>query len=177
MPRISAVTAINVVVARMMPSSVRKLRNLFLRSESSAMRVASQKDALNLNFFRSATSLWRRKKKGTSSGAIFDDPRDSYRTELGARVFGFAELFNFVDLAGTQMELHRSQHAARLFGRAHAYNRSRHGRMAQHPRNRHLAGGFSVPCADRLHQVLQLQVAAQVRLLEVQGAFAEVVFR
>ena len=44
-PWISAVTAIRVVVARMMPSRVRKLRSLFLRSESSAMRAASQKKA------------------------------------------------------------------------------------------------------------------------------------
>ena len=50
MPWISAVTAISVVVARMMPSSVRKLRSLFLRSESSAIRVASQKDAENRYF-------------------------------------------------------------------------------------------------------------------------------
>src|SRR5947199_10875095 len=41
----SAVTAISVVVARMMPSSVRKLRSLFLRSESNAIRAASQKKA------------------------------------------------------------------------------------------------------------------------------------
>src|ERR1035437_6416380 len=49
MPWISAVTAISVVVARMMPSSVRKLRSLFLRSESSAIRVASQNDAERRN--------------------------------------------------------------------------------------------------------------------------------
>src|SRR5580692_5412385 len=39
----------------MMPSSVRKLRSLFLRSESSAMRVASQNDALSLKFLEPAT--------------------------------------------------------------------------------------------------------------------------
>jgi hypothetical protein len=44
MPWMSAVTAIRVVVARMIPSSVRKLRSLFLRRESTAMRVDSQKD-------------------------------------------------------------------------------------------------------------------------------------
>ena len=48
-PWMSAVTAISVVVARMMPSSVRKLRSLFLCNELKAMRVASQKDALGRN--------------------------------------------------------------------------------------------------------------------------------
>ena len=48
-PWISAVTAISVVVARMMPSSVRKLRSLFLCNELKAMRVASQKEALGRN--------------------------------------------------------------------------------------------------------------------------------
>src|SRR5580704_3351438 len=42
----SAVTAINVVVARIIPSSVSTLRSLFLPSESTAMRAASQNDAL-----------------------------------------------------------------------------------------------------------------------------------
>src|SRR5271157_4820876 len=46
MPWMRAVTAIRVVVARMIPSNVRKLRSLFLRSESRAIRVASQKEAL-----------------------------------------------------------------------------------------------------------------------------------
>ena len=55
MPWISAVTAIRVVVARMMPSRVRKLRSLFLRRESSAMRVASQKEALRRSFLELAT--------------------------------------------------------------------------------------------------------------------------
>src|SRR4051794_38866056 len=50
MPWMREVTAIRVVVARMIPSSVRKLRSLFLRSESSAMRVASQNEALKRNF-------------------------------------------------------------------------------------------------------------------------------
>src|ERR1017187_10949041 len=49
MPWMSAVTAIRVVVARMMPRRVRKLRNLFLRKESRAMREASQKEALRRN--------------------------------------------------------------------------------------------------------------------------------
>src|ERR1700729_2868881 len=49
MPWISAVTAIRVVVARMMPKRVRKLRSLFLRRESRAMRAASQKEALRRN--------------------------------------------------------------------------------------------------------------------------------
>jgi hypothetical protein len=57
-----------VVVARMMPSSVRKLRSLFLRRESSAMRVASQKDALSLNFLETATSPIRRRLRATCSG-------------------------------------------------------------------------------------------------------------
>jgi hypothetical protein len=46
MPCIKAVTEINVVVARMMPRSVRKLRSLFLFRESMAIRPASQKEAL-----------------------------------------------------------------------------------------------------------------------------------
>jgi hypothetical protein len=44
------VTAIRVVVARMMPRRVRKLRSLFLWSELKAMRVDSQKEALGRNF-------------------------------------------------------------------------------------------------------------------------------
>src|SRR6185312_13992249 len=43
------VTATSVVVARMMPSSVKKLRSLFLLKESTAMRAASQKEALGRN--------------------------------------------------------------------------------------------------------------------------------
>ena len=56
-PWIRAVTAISVVVARMIPSSVRKLRSLFLRSESTAIRVASQNDADRRNFRVSDTGL------------------------------------------------------------------------------------------------------------------------
>src|SRR5579862_9516266 len=58
MPWIRAVTAISVVVARMMPSKVRKLRSLFLRNESSAIRVASQKEALGRNCRLSATRTY-----------------------------------------------------------------------------------------------------------------------
>src|SRR6476646_7007975 len=47
MPLITAITAIKVLVARMMPSSVRKLRSLLDRSEAAAPRTASQKDALD----------------------------------------------------------------------------------------------------------------------------------
>ena len=57
MPWIRAVTAIRVVVARMMPSSVRKLRSLFLRRESRAMRAASQKEALRRNW-RVLSTIW-----------------------------------------------------------------------------------------------------------------------
>ena len=57
MPWISAVTAISVVVARMMPSSVRKLRSLFLCNELKAMRVASQKEALGRNLRARLTGL------------------------------------------------------------------------------------------------------------------------
>src|SRR5260370_16255633 len=56
-PWIKAVTAISVVVARIMPSSVRKLRSLFLRSESTAILVASQNDAERRNFRVSNTGL------------------------------------------------------------------------------------------------------------------------
>src|SRR5215472_15866123 len=45
MPWIMDMTAIRVVVARMMPSSVRKLRNLLDCSESAATAAASRKDA------------------------------------------------------------------------------------------------------------------------------------
>ena len=41
MPLMIAMTAISVVVARMIPSSVRKLRSLLLRSEDSAIRADS----------------------------------------------------------------------------------------------------------------------------------------
>src|SRR6202022_4288870 len=46
MPWIMDMTAINVVVARIMPSSVRKLRSLLDRSESAATDAASRKDAV-----------------------------------------------------------------------------------------------------------------------------------
>ena len=45
MPWITAITAINVVVERMMPSNVRKLRILLERRESKATEAASKKDA------------------------------------------------------------------------------------------------------------------------------------
>src|SRR5579883_2125484 len=45
MPWITAITAIRVVVERIIPSSVRKLRSLLLRSESSATAAASKKEA------------------------------------------------------------------------------------------------------------------------------------
>ena len=65
MPWMSAVTAISVVVARMMPSSVRKLRSLFLCNELKAMRVASQKEALGRNLRGWLTgSLWNDGGKG-----------------------------------------------------------------------------------------------------------------
>src|ERR1700730_10223071 len=47
MPLITAMTAIKVVVARMIPRSVRKLRSLLDRSEAAAPSTASQKDALD----------------------------------------------------------------------------------------------------------------------------------
>src|SRR6266849_5712353 len=46
MPWITDMTAINVVVARMMPNSVRKLRSLLERNESAATSVASRNDAV-----------------------------------------------------------------------------------------------------------------------------------
>ena len=55
MPWINAVTAISVVVARMIPSKVRKLRSLLVRRESTAMRVASQNEALRRSFLELAT--------------------------------------------------------------------------------------------------------------------------
>ena len=45
MPEITLITAISVVVARIIPSSVRKLRSLLPRSEWSAPFTASQNDA------------------------------------------------------------------------------------------------------------------------------------
>src|ERR1700678_692588 len=45
MPEITDITAISVVVARMMPSSVRKLRSLLPRSDWMAPVTASQNDA------------------------------------------------------------------------------------------------------------------------------------
>ena len=45
MPWITAITAISVVVERIIPSSVRKLRSLLERSESKATEAASKKDA------------------------------------------------------------------------------------------------------------------------------------
>ena len=46
MPWIMDITAISVVVARMMPSRVRKLRSLLERSESAATAAASRNDAV-----------------------------------------------------------------------------------------------------------------------------------
>ena len=51
----NALTAISVVVARMIPTNVRTVRSLFFRRESSAMRLASQKDAVGRNFGAVAT--------------------------------------------------------------------------------------------------------------------------
>src|ERR1019366_1170869 len=68
MPWIRAVTAIRVVVARMMPRSVRKLRSLFLRSESRAIRVASQNDAERRNLRVSDTVL--EEEDGISGGIV-----------------------------------------------------------------------------------------------------------
>ena len=69
MPWMRAVTTIRVVVARMMPSRVRKLRSLFLRSESSAIRLASQKEAVGRNFPVLATEVYsaRRLEGGVCS--------------------------------------------------------------------------------------------------------------
>src|SRR5947208_2446541 len=81
-----AVTAMRVVVARMIPSNVRKLRSLFLRSESSAMRVASQNEALKRNFRDVGTwlQLGRRGflaicslKQGRSTGCSINRMRKS----------------------------------------------------------------------------------------------------
>src|SRR5215467_10825179 len=41
----TAITAISVVVARIIPSRVRAVRNLFARSEPAATRIASRKEA------------------------------------------------------------------------------------------------------------------------------------
>ena len=46
MPWIIDITAISVVVARMIPSRVRKLRNLLERSESAAMDATSRNEAV-----------------------------------------------------------------------------------------------------------------------------------
>src|SRR5262249_25597599 len=46
MPSITDITAMRVVVARMMPNKVRKLRSLLPRSDATAPVTASQKDAL-----------------------------------------------------------------------------------------------------------------------------------
>jgi hypothetical protein len=46
MPWITDITAIKVVVARMIPNNVKKLRSLLERKESAATAVASRKDAV-----------------------------------------------------------------------------------------------------------------------------------
>ncbi len=46
----------SVLVARIIPSRVRKLRSLLFRKESTAMRPASQKDALGRRFRRATCS-------------------------------------------------------------------------------------------------------------------------
>src|SRR5579875_1962 len=56
----SAVTEIKVVVARMIPRSVRKLRSLLLLSESIAIRPASQQEALRREL-RDLCSLGQKK--------------------------------------------------------------------------------------------------------------------
>ncbi len=50
-PWITAITAINVVVDRMIPSSVRKLRSLLARSESKATAADSKKEACECTSF------------------------------------------------------------------------------------------------------------------------------
>src|ERR1017187_9205132 len=50
MPEITDITRIRVVVARMMPSRVRKLRSLLPRSDWTAATTASQNDARALIF-------------------------------------------------------------------------------------------------------------------------------
>ena len=83
MPWMRAVTAIRVVVARMIPSSVRKLRSLFLRSESRAIRVASQKEALKPE---TAISIWRRDGAADCSRKSADGAATALlRSRLGMR--------------------------------------------------------------------------------------------
>src|SRR6185437_3180712 len=67
-PCIRAITEMRVVVARMIPSSVRKLRSLFLLRESTAIRAASQNEALGryLRCFDTDSS-GRRKRLGLCS--------------------------------------------------------------------------------------------------------------
>ena len=55
----------SICVARMMASSVKKLRSLFLCNELKAIRVASQKEPLGRNLRRWLTgSLWNDDGKG-----------------------------------------------------------------------------------------------------------------
>src|SRR5579863_1104430 len=61
MPLITDMTAIRVVVARIMPSSVRKLRSLLESSEAAAPRTASQNDALDFIW------LWKTKRQSVCS--------------------------------------------------------------------------------------------------------------
>ena len=58
MPWITDITAISVVVERIIPSSVRKLRSLLERSESNATDAASKKDAWE-DFTERATLTYR----------------------------------------------------------------------------------------------------------------------
>ena len=55
MPEITDITAIRVVVARIMPSSVRKLRSLLARNDCAAPVTASQNEACD--FIQADSSL------------------------------------------------------------------------------------------------------------------------
>ena len=73
MPCTKDVTAINVLVARMIPSSVRKLRNLLLRRESTAIPADSQKEAVGDVIRRTGRALHR---NGTRASVKFQDNSD-----------------------------------------------------------------------------------------------------
>src|ERR1035437_448377 len=101
MPWIRAVTAIKVVVARMIPSNVRKLRSLFLRSESRAIRVASQKEALRRNWRALDTAISPGRR--TQPAPIVPQPaacsRKSARKQAGGTACPTFELAELVLVA------------------------------------------------------------------------------
>src|SRR5262245_41073059 len=65
-----------------------------------------------------------------------------------------------------QTEGRGADDAVELIRTARAHDGGRHGGMSERPRNRGLAGGFAVSCADGLEPLRQLEPLREIRLLK-----------